>query len=113
MVTPRKRGRPADRSNERRELLMDAAMHSFVERGFYGTSIPEIAERAQVAPGTIYHYFDSKEALVNELYRTWKTKIAQRVFTSFPAGAPPREQFRVMWNVMIEIANGNPTTSQT
>jgi TetR/AcrR family transcriptional regulator, repressor of fatR-cypB operon len=109
MNAPRKRGRPADRSNERRELLMDAALHSFVERGFYGTSIPEIAARADVAAGTIYHYFDSKEALVNELYRMWKTRVAQRVFTAFPAGAPPREQFRVMWQVMMDFATNEPT----
>src|SRR5512138_2812357 len=108
MNAPRKRGRPPNPSNERREQLMDAALSSFVERGFYGTSIPEIAERADVAAGTIYHYFDSKEALVNELYRTWKTKIAQRVFTAFPAGAPVREQFRVMWQVMIDFATSEP-----
>ena len=108
MNAPRKRGRPpADRA-DRREALMDAALHSFVERGFYGTSIPEIADRAKVSAGTIYHYFDSKEALVNALYRSWKSGIAQRVFTAFPQAAPVREQFRVMWNVMVEFARSSP-----
>jgi AcrR family transcriptional regulator len=109
MIGTAKRGRPPARSNERRDSLMDAALSSFVERGYYGTSIPEIAERAKVAAGTIYHYFDSKDALVNELYRTWKSAIARRVFTTFPQGAPVREQFRVMWTVMVDFALSSPT----
>ena len=83
---------------------MDAALQCFVERGFHGTAIPQIAEKANIAAGTIYHYFDSKEALVNAVYRTWKASIAQRVFTAFPQGAPVRTQFQVMWNEMVAFA---------
>jgi len=103
-----KRGRPAERP-DRRESILDAALHCFVERGFYGTSIPEIADKADIAAGTIYHYFDSKEALVNALFRLWKTSIAQRVLTAFPQGASSREQFRTMWHEMIAFATKEPT----
>ena len=88
---------------------MDAALHCFVERGFHGTAIPQIAEKANIAAGTIYHYFDSKEALVNALYRTWKAAIAKRVFTAFPQGAPVRTQFAVMWNEMFAFARSAST----
>ncbi|MBK7581350.1 MAG: TetR/AcrR family transcriptional regulator [Myxococcales bacterium] len=108
MSTPAKRGRPPDRP-DRRESVLDAALHCFVDRGFYGTAIPEIAKRAGVAAGTIYHYFDSKEVLVNTLFRTWKMAIAQRVFTKFPHEAGAREQFRVMWHEMIAFARENPS----
>lgn len=87
---------------------MEAALECFVERGFHGTAIPQIAEKANIAAGTIYHYFDSKEALVNALYRTWKAAVAQRVFTAFPQGAPVRTQFQVMWNEMVAFAMGAP-----
>ena len=87
---------------------MRAALECFVERGFYGTAMPQIAEKAGVASGTIYHYFDSKEALVNALYRSWKTVVAQRVFMAFPQDAGAREQFRVMWNEMIAFAIDEP-----
>jgi AcrR family transcriptional regulator len=108
MVTKGKRGRPPQRP-DRRESIMDAALQCFVDRGFHGTAIPQIAREAGIAAGTIYHYFDSKEALVNALYRTWKNAVAQRVFTAFPQGAPVREQFRVMWNEMVAFAMGTPT----
>ena len=87
---------------------MAAALECFVERGFHGTAIPQIAKAAGTAAGTIYHYFPSKEALVNELYRTWKSNVAQRVFMAFPQGAPFREQFRVMWNEMFAFAKAEP-----
>ena len=57
---------------------MAAALELFVERGFYGTAVPEIAERAGVGAGTIYRYFESKEALVNALYREQKLRFGQR-----------------------------------
>jgi AcrR family transcriptional regulator len=98
-----KRGRPPEHP-DRRASILDAALRCFVERGFHGTAIPQIAEKAQISTGTIYHYFDSKEELVNELYRAWKTKISQRVFTAFPQTAPPRTQFRVIWDEMVAFA---------
>jgi AcrR family transcriptional regulator len=108
LVTKAKRGRPPERP-DRRESIMEAALESLVERGFYGTAMPQIAEKAGVAAGTIYHYFDSKEALVNALYRSWKTVVAQRVFMKFPQEAPVREQFRAMWHEMIAFAMEHPT----
>lgn len=103
MTARAKRGRPPERA-DRRESILDAALSCFVERGFHGTAIPQIAEAADIAAGTIYHYFDSKEALVNALYRHWKSAIAQRVFTAFPQAAPVRVQFSVMWNEMVAFA---------
>ena len=87
---------------------MEAALACFVDRGFYGTAIPQIAKEAGVAAGTIYHYFDSKDALVNALFRHHKTEVAQRVFMKSPHDAGPREQFRVMWHEMIAFAREHP-----
>jgi len=90
--------------SEKAEAILSAALALFVERGFHGTSVPSVAERAGVAAGTIYHYFASKEALVNALYKRWKGVIGAQVLESFPAGAPLREQFRSVWERMAEFA---------
>lgn len=108
MQTKPRRGRPPERA-DRKESILAAALACFVERGFHGTAIPQIAERADIAAGTIYHYFDSKDALVNALYRGWKQTIAARVFAAFPQAAPVREQFRVMWHEMVAFATAEPT----
>ncbi len=93
---------------EKADTILEAALELFVERGFHGTAVPLVAERAGVGLGTIYRYFDSKEALVNALYRKWKGAIAARVLDDFPSDRPPREQFRTVWDRMAEFAVAHP-----
>lgn len=58
-------GRPRDTRNtsRRREAILEAATTEFAQSGYQSTDVQEIADRLQVAKGTIYHYFGSKEAL--------------------------------------------------
>jgi TetR/AcrR family transcriptional regulator, repressor of fatR-cypB operon len=90
------------------EAILTAALDLFVERGFYGTSVPSVAERAGVAAGTIYHYFASKEALVNALFKRWKGEVSAEVLRDFPFDRPPREQFRAVWERMTTFALAHP-----
>jgi AcrR family transcriptional regulator len=87
---------------------MHAALELFVERGFHGTAVPEIAEMAGVGAGTIYRYFESKEALVNALYRQEKQRFADRTILDFPRTTIARELFRTMWMRMADFAVANP-----
>jgi AcrR family transcriptional regulator len=108
-----KRGSTGEKAERRevtdkREAIMAAALDLFVERGFYGTAVPEIAEKAGVGAGTIYRYFESKEALVNALYRQEKQRFAERVLTEFPTTTIARELFRTMWMRMATFAVENP-----
>ncbi len=98
--------RPSLRSfgTDKRDAIMAAALDLFTERGFYGTAVPEIADRAGVGAGTIYRYFESKEALVNELYRREKTSFAHHVIENFNAPPVAREQFRTLWTRMAKFA---------
>jgi AcrR family transcriptional regulator len=68
-----KRGRPV--VDDKRRRLLDAALTTFAERGYHGTAVPEVAQAAKVSTGTLYHYFASKEVLVNEVYRDAKTRL--------------------------------------
>ncbi|CAN5759490.1 TetR/AcrR family transcriptional regulator [soil metagenome] len=104
MVT---RAAKSEERSEKREAILDAALELFVEKGFYGTAVPEIADRAKVGAGTIYRYFDSKEALVNAIYRLQKTAFGAAVVNSMPAGVSMRELFRTMWTRMADFASKN------
>jgi AcrR family transcriptional regulator len=95
---------PRTQEDDKAERILDAALDLFVERGFHGTAVPELAERAKVGAGTIYRYFDDKEALVNALYRKWKTVIGQKMLDGFPFDKPAREQVRQVWMRMAEFA---------
>ena len=97
-------GGPRRAGGDKREAILEAALHLFVERGFFGTAVPEIADRAGVGAGTIYRYFESKEALVNAIYRQEKQHFAHVVLDDLPASAPTREQFRLLWTRMARFA---------
>src|SRR5919112_3235760 len=59
--------------------ILDAAREEFGERGFSDSSIVGITQRAGVALGTFYTYFDSKEALFNALVRDMSEQVRDSV----------------------------------
>src|ERR1700744_1268070 len=63
-------GRRAQKSAEKRDAILAAALGEFASRGFAATRLDDVAKRAGVAKGTIYLYFADKEALFEELIRT-------------------------------------------
>lgn len=96
----------ADRPTNKREAVMAAALELFVERGFFGTAVPEIADKAGVGAGTIYRYFASKEVLVNEIYRAEKMRWGQVLVASVPT-TTTRELFRSLWMRMARFVVEN------
>jgi AcrR family transcriptional regulator len=62
-------GSRAQRSAERRDAILAAALDEFAGRGFAATRLDDVARRADVAKGTIYLHFADKEALFEELIR--------------------------------------------
>jgi AcrR family transcriptional regulator len=63
-----------------RQRLVRAALELFTGRGYHDTTTPEISKKAGVAEGTIYRHFQSKQHLLNELYRgaaRWATKLVR------------------------------------
>lgn len=95
-------------ADEKREAILDAALDLFSERGFYGTAVPLLAERAKVAAGTIYRYFENKEAIVNALYRRQKEFLGHALLAEFPFDSPPRDQFHYFWTSACDFARKNP-----
>jgi AcrR family transcriptional regulator len=59
--------------------ILDAALHEFGERGFSEGSIVGITQRARVALGTFYTYFDSKEAVFKALVNDMSTRVRDHV----------------------------------
>lgn len=93
-------------STNKREAVMAAALELFVERGFFGTAVPDIADKAGVGAGTIYRYFASKEVLVNEIYRAEKMRWGQ-VLVASVATTTARELFRSLWLRMARFTVEN------
>ncbi len=92
----------------KREAILEAALERFAELGVNGVPVPDIASRARVGTGTIYRYFENKEALVNALFREEKKRFGKYLNQIANPGAPPRELFREHWQRMVEYARKYP-----
>src|ERR671936_2363557 len=78
----------------RRDHMLDAATRVFAAKGFNGATVHDIAQAAGIADGTIYNYFENKDALLfGILDRLNETERRQRDLAR-PAGADPREFVR-------------------
>ncbi len=53
---------------DKRRLILDAAITVFARQGFHHCRVSDVADAAGVAYGLVYHYFDSKEEILNELF---------------------------------------------
>ncbi|MEO8549744.1 MAG: helix-turn-helix domain-containing protein, partial [Kofleriaceae bacterium] len=67
--------------------LLEAAEHVAAERGIDQTSIAAIAERAQVAVGTLYNYFPDRESLLAALFKWRRDEMLPRLVAASAAAA--------------------------
>lgn len=90
----------AREEGDKREAVMAAALELFAAQGYHGTPVPRIAERAGVGAGTIYRYFEGKDALVNALYQRWKAEFLRTLSEGYPREVPVRQQFGFLFRRM-------------
>ncbi|RRA47281.1 TetR/AcrR family transcriptional regulator [Acidipila sp. EB88] len=95
------------KSSEKREAILKSAVGEIAQVGL-GASTARIARGAQLADGTMFTYFPTKEDLFNELYVELKSEVYRRVDDGFPHGAALRERTRHIWTVYLHWALENP-----
>ena len=95
----------------RQEQILRAAAWCFVEEGFHGASMSRIAKRAKMSPGHIYHYFDSKEAIITEIVR--QEEISARVFFDRFRSCAPEQLIDLMVDCMEESIEGKADLFQS
>jgi TetR/AcrR family transcriptional regulator, cholesterol catabolism regulator len=66
---------PSRASSGRRDALIGIAADLFAERGYRSTTVREIAEAAGVLSGSLYHHFDSKESIIDELLSSYLDEL--------------------------------------
>ena len=93
----RKRGRGRPLVDDKRRRILDAALLVFADKGYHGTSVPEVAEAARVGTGTLYRYFENKEALVNELYRDAKQRLRSALLDNLPSPRSTKTDSAETW----------------
>ncbi|MEN6620698.1 MAG: TetR/AcrR family transcriptional regulator [Smithella sp.] len=94
--------RPTQDPQIRMTEILDTAEHLFTVKGYFGTTVNDIAKEMKVTPGMFYYYFKSKEeileALLNRLAASCISEIKSMVFSS----APPSEKLEFMISTSIK-----------
>jgi TetR/AcrR family transcriptional regulator, repressor of fatR-cypB operon len=95
-----------------RQRLIRAALELFTTAGYHLTTTPLIAKKAGVAEGTIYRHFDSKQHLLNELYRAAGRWAGRLVKEADALKVGPREKLAELGRGLVAGAAREPAVAQ-
>lgn len=90
------------------DKIFDAALSLFTTKGFHGTPTSEIAKTAGVANGTLFHYFKTKEDLINSLYLKVKNEMADKSVNGMEKIESLKLKLEFSWSKSIHWAITNP-----
>lgn len=79
------------------ECIFKSTLSLIREHGFHGTPMSQIAKSSDVAIGTIYHYFPSKEVLILELYDYCREKLHSYIFDDMDTSLSYKERFAIVF----------------
>jgi AcrR family transcriptional regulator len=97
---------------DKKTLILETTLHCISENGFHGTPISMIAEKAGVGAGTIYRYFEHKEALINELFLEIKRKVMHAMLAHYDEKASFENRFKHLWMNLINYFMEHPQEFQ-
>ena len=83
---------PSPATASRREELLAIAARLFAEKGFKNTTVRDIADAAGILSGSLYHHFDSKESMVDEILRSFQEDLFGQYDEILASGADPLAQ---------------------
>jgi TetR/AcrR family transcriptional regulator, fatty acid metabolism regulator protein len=100
--------RTPEAAADKRRLILDAAVRVFARRGFNGCRVSDIADEAGVAYGLVYHYFRSKDEVLDTLFlERWNVLLD--VIRDLDAGdAPPREKLHAITSFIVDSYRHDP-----
>ena len=93
---------------DRRRQILDAAVRVFARQGFNACRVSDIAREANVAYGLVYHYFDSKDEVLNELFVERWSLLLQAIEEIDSRPVAPREKLDAVAGFIIDSYRHDP-----
>lgn len=93
--------------DERKEQIMEAALHVFSRRGISGTKMSMIAAEAGISHGLLYHYFKSKDELFTELVQMAMVGAQSAMIHIYELPGSPLEKIKVLTREILD-ESGTP-----
>src|ERR1044071_3970476 len=86
----------------RRDELLQLAAEMFAERGFRATTVRDIADAAGILSGSLYHHFDSKESMVDEILTGFLDELFGRYREIVESGLAPKAALEAVVTASLE-----------
>jgi TetR/AcrR family fatty acid metabolism transcriptional regulator len=93
---------------ERRRQILDAAVRAFAKKGYHASRVSDIAEEAGVAYGLVYHYFESKDAVLESIFREMWGMMVAAINAVEEIEESPREQLRKACAIVLRTWRDYP-----
>jgi TetR/AcrR family transcriptional regulator, fatty acid metabolism regulator protein len=93
---------------EKEEAIFAAALQTIKEKGFHKTRISDIAQRARISYGLVYHYFGSKEDLFDALLDRWWEGLFELLSCVREAHDPMRERLASIIRYFLDTYQEKP-----
>jgi AcrR family transcriptional regulator len=98
----------ANGTPDRRRQILDAAVRVFARQGFHACRVSDIADEAGVAYGLLYHYFRSKEEVLDTVFLERWDVLLQVVRDVDAAEGPPRDKLRAIASFVVDSYRHDP-----
>jgi AcrR family transcriptional regulator len=98
---------PAVATDKRRQIL-DAAVRVFARQGFHSARVSDIADEAGVAYGLVYHYFPSKDEVLNELFSVRWSLLLAAIDEIDRSDASPRDKLAAVAGFIVDSYRYDP-----
>ncbi len=92
---------------DKRSLILDAALRTFAKRGYSETKVAEIAAEAEVAEGTLYNYFQSKEELLLALFDEKWNVIINDIKKKINRLDDPNDKLKAIFTSIVSMFRKN------
>ena len=93
---------------DKRRQILDAAIRVFARQGFHATRVSDIADEAGVAYGLVYHYFKSKDEVLNELFSERWSLLLAAIEETDREGASPRAKLEGVAGFIVDSYRHDP-----
>lgn len=93
---------------EKRRLILDAAVRVFARKGYHGSRVGDIAEEAGIAHGLLYHYFSSKEEVLATVFRENWRRLLEAFHQVEASGEPALDQLGRVAKILLRSWRDDP-----
>lgn len=93
---------------EKRRVILDAAVRVFARKGYHGSRVGDIAEEAGIAHGLLYHYFASKEEVLATVFRENWRRLLEAFHQVEASGEPALDQLGRVAKILLRSWRDDP-----